>query len=111
MSLSVLLLKRGDEMAVTLTILCGDTEQKYGIKLIAGKAGTDNIVSWVHNLEDTGSLPFLHGNELIVTTGVGHSDTGWLPGFVSAVRSGGAVGIIILIGAHIPSVPESVLTY
>ena len=111
MSLSVLLLKRGDEMAVTLTMLCGDTEQKYSLKLIAGKAGMDNIVRWVHNLEDTGAQPFLHGNELIVTTGVGHTGTAWLSGFVSALRSGGAAGIVILVGSHIPTVPDSVLTY
>lgn len=111
MSLSVLLLKRGDEMAVTLAMLCVDTEQKYSLKLIAGKAGLDNIVRWVHNLEDTGSQPFLHGNELIVTAGVGHSDTKWLPDFIATLKNKGAVGIIILIGAHIPTIPDNVIAY
>ena len=111
MSLSVLLLKRGDEMAVTLSMLCVDTEQKYSLKLVAGKAGTDNIVRWVHNFEDTGSQPFLHGNELIVTTGIGHSDTAWLNGFISALKNGGAAGVVLLIGTYIPAVPDSVLAY
>lgn len=111
MSLSVLLLKRGDEMAVTLSMLCADTEQKYSLKLIAGKAGMDNIVRWVHSLEDTGSQPFLHGNELIVTTGVRHSDTKWLPDFVAMLKSKGAVGIVVLIGTYIPSIPENVIAY
>lgn len=92
-------------------MLCVDTEQKYSLKLIAGKAGTDNIVRWVHNLEDTGSQPFLHGNELIVTTGVGHSDAAWLPDFVATLKSKGAAGIVILIGTHIPAIPDSVITY
>ena len=98
-------------MAVTLAMLCADTEQKYSLKLIAGKAGMDNIVRWVHNLEDNGSQPFLRGNELIVTTGIGHSDTAWLPDFITTLKAKGAVGIVILIGAHIPAIPESVIAY
>ena len=61
-------------MAVTLMMLCGDTERKYTMKLVAGKAGLDNIVRWVHIVEDSGEQPFLHGGELAVTTGIGHSD-------------------------------------
>jgi len=101
----------GDEMAVTLAMLCADTEQKYSLKLIAGKAGMDNIVRWVHNLEDNGSQPFLRGNELIVTTGIGHSDTAWLPDFITTLKAKGAVGIVILIGAHIPAVSDSITAY
>ena len=111
MPLSVLFLERGDEMAVTLAMLCADAEQKYSLEPVAGKAGMDNIVSWVHNLEDTGSQPFLRGGELIVTTGVGYYGTSRLTDFVAMLKNKGAAGVVILIGRYIPSIPENVITY
>ncbi len=105
------ILKRGDEMAVTLSMLCGDTEQKYGLELIAGKAGMNALVRWVHTLETEAVQPFLRGGELIVTTGIGHSDTAWLDSFAKALKSSGAAGLAVLVGAHIPEVPESVTSY
>lgn len=104
-------LKRGEEMAVTLMMLCGSTEEKYSMKLVAGKAGMDNIVRWVHIVEDSGAQPFLRGGELAVTTGVGHTGTEWLTGFVSALKNGGAVGAVILVGGAIPAIPEEVIRY
>lgn len=109
--LSVFRLKRGEKMAVTLAMLCGSTEEKYSMKLVAGRAGMDNIVRWVHIVEDSGAKPFLRGGELAVTTGIGHTDTAWLAGFVEALRNGGAAGAVILVGAAIPAVPDDVVRY
>ena len=111
MSLSVLFLNGGDEMAVTLMMLCGDAERKYTMKLVAGKAGLDNIVRWVHIVEDNGEQPFLHGGELAVTTGIGHSDNKWLSKFVAALKSNGAVGIVVLTGGAIQAIPSEVTDY
>lgn len=98
-------------MAVTLTMLCASTEEKYSMKLIAGRAGLDNIVRWVHIVEDNGGQPFLHGGELAVTTGIGHSGTEWMTTFVSALKNSGAVGVVILVGGSIPSIPDKVTEY
>ncbi len=92
-------------------MLCGDTERKYTMKLVAGKAGLDNIVRWVHIVEDSGEQPFLHGGELAVTTGIGHSDNTWLPKFVAALKNSGAVGVVILVGGAIPAIPAEVMEY
>ena len=102
-------LKRGEEMAVTLSMLCGGSEDKYSMRLVAGKAGMDNIVRWVHIVEDNGT--FLHGGELAVTTGIGHTGTDWLAGFVSSLKNSGAVGVVILVGGAIPAIPDAVTEY
>ena len=77
-------------MALTLEELCRNSENDYGMMLIAGEKGTDNIVQWVHYIEG-GEVPrFLHGYELVFTTGIAHQDTGWFTltlhtGFMSMV--------------------------
>ena len=52
-------------MAISLLQLCTNVERKYSMKLIAGSAGLENTVRWVHMVEDSEVPDFLHGNELI----------------------------------------------
>ena len=59
-------------MAITLEKLCEGCEAKYQMELVAGKGGMSNTVRWVHMVEDREVPDFLHGNELIFTTGIGH---------------------------------------
>lgn len=51
-------------MAITLARICANAEKTYGMKLIAGRAGMDNFVRWVHIVEDSEVPDFMHGNEL-----------------------------------------------
>ena len=98
-------------MAVTLMKLFENAEREFSVSLIAGSVGLNNTIRWVHILEDNGSKPFLHGNELIITTGIGHSDTKWMAGFVRTLKKANAAGIVIALGENIPSVPEDVILY
>ena len=59
-------------LAITLERLCDGCETKYQMELVAGKGGINNTVRWVHMVEDREVPDFLHGNELIFTTGIGH---------------------------------------
>ena len=59
-------------MAISLSQLCANAEKDHEMKLIAGSAGLENTVRWVHMVEDSEVPGFLHGNELIFTTGIGH---------------------------------------
>ena len=57
-------------MAVTVRQLFKNAEQLYRAKLIAGEEGLDNLVEWVHIVEDSEVGLFLHGGELVFTTGI-----------------------------------------
>lgn len=98
-------------MAITLTQLCRNAEKNYNMKLIAGRGGMDNTVRWVHMVEDSEVPDFLHGNELVFTTGIGHSGNDWLEPFVKGLKEHNAVGLVVNLGPHIDAVPSRVIVY
>lgn len=98
-------------MAITLAKLCRDTERKYNMKLIAGSAGMNNTVRWVHMVEDMEVPSFLHGNELIFTTGIGHISNDRLLEFVGNLKKYNAVGIVLNLGPYIREAPEEVVSF
>ncbi len=98
-------------MAITLSQLCANAEKNYSMKLIAGQAGMKNTVRWVHIVEDSEVPDFLHGNELIFTTGIGHIGNEWLKSFTENLRDKGAVGLVVNIGPYIASVPSQVIVF
>lgn len=98
-------------MAITLSRLFANTEKNYHIKLIAGQRGMKNLVRWVHMVEDSEVPGFLHGNELILTTGIAHKGTDWIVDFVRSLINHGAIGLIVNLGPYIAEVPRSVIKY
>ena len=98
-------------MAITLSKLCENIRENYDMKLIAGKNGLKNTVRWVHIVEDSEVPDFLHGNELIFTTGIGHMGNDWLKDFICSLHEKGAVGLVVNIGPHITAVPPQVIVY
>lgn len=98
-------------MSIMLKQLCSDTETKYKLKLIAGKEGMTNTVRWVHMVEDRQVPDFLHGSELVFTTGIGHVGKDPLLEFVKRLKKHGAAGVVVNIGPYIASVPEDVINY
>ena len=98
-------------MAITLTQLCRNAEKNYNMKLIAGRGGMDNTVRWVHMVEDSDVPDFLHGNELVFTTGIGHDGNEWLMPFVRKLKEHNAVGLVVNLGPHIDTVSSKVIVY
>ena len=98
-------------MSIILKQLCSDTETKYNLKLIAGKNGMTNTVRWVHMVEDRQVPDFLHGGELVFTTGIGHIGKDPLLAFVKRLIDHGASGVVINIGPYLASVPQEVIDY
>lgn len=98
-------------MKMTLSKLSENTEEKYGLKLIAGMDGLDHIVRWVHIIEDMEVPEFLHGNELVFTTGIARHQVNWLLHFVQSLKENNAAGIVINLGPYIESVPTQVVVY
>lgn len=99
-------------MAITMAKLCEDARAKYDMELIAGKGGTENTVRWVHMVEDREVPDFLHGGELIFTTGIGHieSDDRMLE-FTRSLHAHGAAGVVFNIGPYIRRIPPEVKRY
>jgi len=101
----------GDFMAITLRKLCINAKEDYGMKLLCSEDSMDNMVDWVHMLEDPETAKFLHGKELIITTGIGHDNTDWFVDFAKALVKSEASGLILNIGPYIDRVPEDLLDY
>ena len=98
-------------MAITIAQICANTEKLYDMHLIAGKNGIDNVVRWVHMVEDIEVPDFLHGNELVFTTGIAHFGNEWLLDFVTGLKKSNASGIVVNIGPYIDSIPSKVIVY
>lgn len=82
------------------------------MKLVAGRGGISNTVRWVHMVEDREVPDFLHGNELIFTTGIGHiSGEERLISFVRNLKERDASGVVINIGPYISHIPPHALEY
>lgn len=98
-------------MKMTLANLSEQTEEKYGMKIVAGREGVNHIVRWVHIIEDMEVPEFLHGNELIFTTGIARHQMNWLLHFVKSLRENNAAGLVVNLGPYIEGVPPQVLIY
>lgn len=99
-------------MAITLEKLCSGCDIKYQMELVAGSGGMKNTVRWVHMVEDREVPDFLHGSELIFTTGIGHiSGEERLTEFVRNLKTREAAGVVINIGPYISHIPDEVLEY
>ncbi|MDR3602577.1 MAG: PucR family transcriptional regulator [Desulfosporosinus sp.] len=98
-------------MTITLRYLCKYARENYGMNLICGERNMNNLVNWVHMLEDPETASFLHGQELIFSTGIGHDDTNWLHNFAKGLVKNQASGLVLNLGPYIQSVPEDLIAY
>jgi len=91
----------GLSMSITLFDLFNQSKSQYKLKLIAGEAGLENVVSWVQFTEDIMTVNFLKGSELILTTGLNANNTKWIYEFVKELIAQKSTGLIINIGNYI----------
>ena len=81
-------------MAIRFWEIYKETKEKYKLRLLAGKNGMDNVISWVHMLEDETIISRFSGEELAVTTGMKSEEDGWLLHLVMAMKQAECTGII-----------------
>lgn len=98
-------------MAITLAKLYATAEKTYHMKLLAGRAGLNKYVRWVHMIEDLQVSTFLHGDELVFTTGIGQSGTAWLVSFVRQIYESHGAGLVVNLGPYIDAVPPQVIVF
>ena len=88
-------------MAILLRQLCEKASYLYGMRILAGENGTGNIVQWIHTLEDVETGGFIHGGELIFTTGIAQEGNEWLLEFVENLYEREASGLVVNVGPYI----------
>lgn len=98
-------------MAVRFWELYEETKNQFRLKIAAGKAGMDTVVSWVHMLEDETIVSRFHGEELAITTGMKAVQPGWLLKLVQEMAKDECAGIIINTGMYLHNIPEEVIDW
>lgn len=98
-------------MAIALSKLCTTAETTYEMQLVAGYGGMENLVRWVHIIEDAAVPSFLRGNELVFTTGIGQEGTAWLLRFAQDLCDVRAAGLVLNVGPYITSVPSPLIVF
>jgi len=98
-------------MAVRFWEMYEETKVQFKLKIAAGKAGMDTVVSWVHMLEDETIVSRFHGEELGITTGMKAASPGWLLKVVQGMAKDDCAGIIINTGMYLKEIPEEVILW
>lgn len=78
--------------------------------VVAGHAGLDVQVRWVHTTELEDIAPLLRGGDLVLSTGIAlpESDEG-LRRFASSVAASGAAGVVIELGRRWTVLPDALV--
>jgi len=98
-------------MSITVGKLFGNGAVLYQMKLLAGQKGLNNLVEWVHIVEDDDVSKFLHGNEVVFTAGILNKNEGWLLEYTKKLYSVGTSAFVVNIGPYTKSIPEDLVKY
>lgn len=104
-------IKAGEIVAIKLRTVYYATKEKYELKLLTGNSGLDRLFSWVHILENIDTMDYLHGNEIVITTGIGKDSDQWLEEYVKKVVNSSATALIINTGKFINQIPPDLIKY
>lgn len=98
-------------MAITVAKLFKNATILYNMKLVAGRAGLDNLVNWVHIIEDDDVSKFLHGEELVFTAGILNREEEWLINFTKKLHNSNVSAFVVNLGPYTKEIPQKVLDY
>lgn len=98
-------------MAVTVRQLFKNADRLYNASLIAGADGLGNLVEWVHIVEDNEVGLFLHGQELVFTTGIADGSKDWMMEFARNLYTSNVSAFVINLGLYIQEVPDELIGY
>lgn len=104
-------IRTGDFMALAVSKLYSNSGALYQMKLLAGNKGLNNLVEWVHIVEDEQVSSFLHGHELIFIAGYMCRDNEWLIHFAKNIYEAEASAFVINIGPYIKTIPQEVIDF
>ncbi len=102
---------KADTMSIMVKKLYKNGSFLYKMNLIAGRNGLENLVKWVHIIEDDNATSFLHGNELVFTAGIMNQNEHWLLHFVQKLYKAETSAFVINVGPHIEEIPDEVIDF
>jgi hypothetical protein len=98
-------------MAIRFWEIYEETREQFRLRIVAGKAGMDTVISWVHMLEDETIVSRFNGEELAITTGMKASQENWLLSLVQDMAKEECAGIIINTGMYLDQIPQEVIDW
>jgi predicted DNA-binding protein YlxM (UPF0122 family) len=98
-------------MSITVGKLFGNGTVLYQMKLLAGQKGLNNLVEWVHIIENDEVSKFLHGKEVVFTSGMLNNNDGWLLEYAKKLYSVGTSAFVVNIGPYTKLIPDDVVKY
>jgi sugar diacid utilization regulator len=98
-------------MAIRFWEIYEETKEQFHLRIVAGKAGLDTVVSWVHMLEDETIVSRFHGEELAITTGMKAEQPNWILNLVQEMANSECSGIIINTGMYLKEIPQEVIIW
>ena len=98
-------------MSITVGKLFGNGTVLYQMKLLAGHKGLNNLVEWVHIIENDEVSQFLHGNEVVFTSGILNNNEGWLLEYAKKLYTAGTSAFVVNIGPYTKIITEEVVKY
>lgn len=99
-------------MSTQLNSIYQSMKNLYQCRLLAAESGLDNIVSWVHVIEDFSTISeFLRPGELVITSGSCYTGPDWLFELIDNLQKYRACGLCIIIGKYISAIPKEVIDY
>lgn len=98
-------------MAIIVKKLVKNASFLYKMELIAGRNGMNNLIQWVHIIEDDAVSPFLHGYELVFTAGILNKSENWLLEFAKKLSMSGVSAFVVNLGPHTKEIPKEVVAY
>lgn len=89
-------------MSLLLQDIYSKTKNRFQLELVCGAKGLNRLMNWVYVAEDIATTDFLHGGELIITTGMGkQASSGWLSDFIRELFRQGTCGLILNTGMYL----------
>lgn len=98
-------------MAIMVRKLYKNATFLYAMNLVAGKGGMNNLVQWVHIIEDDSVSGFLHGGELVFTAGIQNSGGDWLLNFAKKLNANRASAFVVNLGPYTREIPPELVAY
>ena len=98
-------------MGFTIEDMRVTSADRYKMKLLAGKNGWSNSISWLLMLEELTIIQNFTGKELAVTTGLGFQSEEAMLELVKQLSAHSASGLIVNTGFYIHEIPPSVLAF
>lgn len=97
------------KMAVVLRDLYAEIGKRYKLQLQTEDCFM-KVIEWIHMIEDKQFIKLLHGDELILNTGISYTSTEWLLDYVKQLYDANAGGLVICVRDG-QDLPEEVLAY